>query len=339
MTPKIAAAVALLSTALGLASCATPDYELVGPRKVRVVPSAIPVDRSGLAPLTAELRAKTSRLGLDGLKGLGGDEVSRALVLLPKNRARPGVITFEIEDGPDAGAYQCETLGRGKTSAAWVRGWVRGAIGRARIYYAPMDVEDGATVPGLYDVRNISTDTYEIELLNASAGPDDAPPRARSVDPASRPHYSGVWKTWYSSTNDSVPIDMLWSEEYQPLSQGAKVPVFERPSEAKTDDEKRRREKQLSRNKDYYRGPYGRCGFANHTDQWDDPARKSDSEYAGRDELVDFRWRNTDGCLKVRPDCLLLLNEFVAEQTRKNRRVQYDVRETRDLDRVPVGAR
>jgi len=327
-----------LPAALALCSCASSGPRRSGPDERSVAPDAIPVGRSGLQTLTAGLRRRKASLGLDGVPGLKGESVSRALVLLPTDRARPGVITFEIEDGPDAGVHQCETMGRGRTSTTAIPGWKSGMIGGKRIYYAPMDVEDGATVPGLYDVRAISTDTYEIELLNSpeSLAAGDVPARARSVDPERRPHYSGVWKTWYSATNESVPIDMIWSEEYQPLSAGAGLPVFAREPGPQSEAAARRRARQLARNPNYYRGPYGRSGFANHTDQWDDPARRSDPRYAGREELDDFRWRNTDGCLKVRPDCLELLDEFVNEQARKKRRVQYDVRETNLLDRVPL---
>jgi hypothetical protein len=331
-------ALVLPTAALALTCCAAPERGISGPAERDVVPDEIPVGASGLAALTAGLRRRKVALGLDDVPGLNGESVSRALVLLPTDRARPGVITFEIEDGPDAGVHQCETMGRGLTSATAAPGWKSGEIGGARIYYAPMGVEDGETIPGLYDVRAISTDTYEIELLNSpeSLAAGDVPARARSVDPEKRPHYSGVWKTWYSATNESVPIDMLWSEEYQPLSAGAGLPVYERAPSPESAAAARRRAKQLARNPRYYRGPFGRSGFANHTDQWDDPARRSDLRYAGREELVDFRWRNTDGCLKVRPDCLALLDEFVTEQAGMKRRVQYDVRETRLLDRVPL---
>ena len=325
--------------ALALSACASPGIG-GGPPESALVPAAIPVARSGLAELTAGLRRKGVRLGLDGAPGLGGESVSRALVLLPRDRSRPGVITFEIEDGPDAGLHQCETMGRGRTSMTETPGWKRGEVAGLKIYWSPMDQEDGATIPGVYDARVISTDAYEIDLLNSpeNLAPGDVPPRARSVDPASKPHYSGVWKTWYSATNESVPIDLLWSREYQPLSQGARFPVFERVPAPASDAARLRRDKQLAHNARYYVGPFGRTGFANHTDQWDDPARRADPRYAGRGELSDFRWRNTDGCLKVRPDCLALLDEFVAEQARKNRRVQYDVRETKGLDRVPLVA-
>jgi hypothetical protein len=333
---RILRALAPPAAAFALACCASPERR--PPDESGIIPDAIPVGRSGLAELTAGVRRRKDALGLDGMPGLNGDSVSRALVLLPRDRARPGVITFELQDGPDAGVHQCEVLGRGRTSLKKTPGWNSGEIGGTRIYYAPMDVEDGETIPGLYDARVISTDDYEIELLNSPESQTDGgvPARARSVDPESKPHYSGVWKTWYSATNESVPIDLLWSEEYQPLSAGAGLPVFARAPGPLSAAATRRRAKQLGRNPRYYFGPFGRSGFANHTDQWDDPSRRSDPRYAGRAELADFRWRNTDGCLKVRPDCLALLDEFVTEQARKKRRVQYDVRETRLLDRVPL---
>jgi len=299
----------------------------------RILPASIPADRSGLEPLTAALRARTETLGLDGLPGLGGERVSRALVLLPKDRTKPGLISFELEEGADAGLYQCEALGRGETSREPKPGWVRGSIRGETLFYAPMDAEGGAAIPGVYDVRNITPDQYEIELLNRPEellGEDDV--LARVQGEGLRPRFSGVWKHWYSRNNMAVPIDMSWSERYQPYSQGAGLPVFERRPKAKDEAARRRLEKQLSRDGRYFRGPFGRHGFANHADRWDDPDRRADPEFAGRPELSDFRFRDTNGCVKVRPDCLELLNRFVSEQARKGRRVQYDVRETPLLD-------
>lgn len=326
-------------TILGFAACATIDDKKDSPDQARILPSLIPTDRSGLGPLTAELRRKKISLGLNDVKGLQSDRISRALVLLPRDRAKAGIVSFEIEDGPNAGVHQCEVLGRGKTATTKIPGGIRSAIDGKTIYYAPMDVENGSTLPGIYDVRNISPDTYDIEFLNSPAdlkGEEDVLTRTQSPDPGSKPYFSGVWRTWYTKANQAVPIDMIWSEEYQPYSQAAKFPVFERLPEPKNDAEKGFRDKQLSKNKNYYRGPYGRSGLATHTDRWDDPARRTDPKYAGRGELTDFRYRDTSGCLKVRADCLELLNEFIAEQARKNRRVQYEVRQSRGLDRIPA---
>ena len=162
------------------------------------------------------------------------------------------------------------------------------------------------------------------------------PARALGVAPPARPYFSGV-ETWYSATNESVPIDLLWSERYQPLSQGARLPVFERaPAPRRT---RPRGGAATSRSRTTRATTAGRSGAAaspitrtNGTT----PRAAPDPRYAQRPELADFRWRDTDGCLKVRPDCLALLDEFVAEQARKKRRVQYDVRETKRLDRVPL---
>lgn len=49
---------------------------------------------------------------------------------------------------------------------------------------------DGATLPGIYDLRNIRPSEYKIKLM--------------------------------------VPVDMIWSFRYQGFSQLAEVPVFER---------------------------------------------------------------------------------------------------------------
>lgn len=312
-----------------LAACAgAPPRMEPRPGVDSLVPESIPADRSGLEPLSAALRAKTGALGLNGMRGLGGEQVSRALVLLPEDRTKSGIVSFELEDGPEAGVYQCEALGRGLTSTEPKPGWRRGDIGGRTVYYAPMEAEGGATVPGVYDVRNIVPEEYEMELLNRAAdlkGEEDV--LARIQGSGRRPRFSGVWKHWYSRLNSAVPIDMTWSERYQRHSQGAGRPVFERRPEPKDEAARLRQAKQLSRDKRYFRGPYGRYGFANHTDRWDDPGRMEDPSFAGRPELSDFRFRDTNGCLKVRADCLELLNKFVAEQSRKGRRVQYDVRE------------
>ena len=134
-----------------------------------------------------------------------------------------------------------------------------------------------------------------------------------------------------------MPIDMVWAEDYQAFSQGAGVPVFERRSLADSPQARARQAKQLARNARYYYGPFGRTGWAIHTDQWDDPQRGLDPAYAGRPELSNFLFRDTNGCVKVRPDCLALLNLFVDEQSGKKRRVQCEVRETELLDTVAAG--
>jgi len=283
-----------------LAGCASP-----------IVPRDIPTDRSALPELTSSLRGRVRSLGLNGPR------VSRALVLLPEDRANPGVISFELEDGPRAGAYQCEVLGRGRTSESAEPGWLRGAIGTTTVYYAPMSEADGATPVGLYDVRNISTQTYELAFL------DDA---GQASPPQPKPYFSAIRTSWYPKDAPVMPIDMIWAED-QGSSQGARFPVRQGRPGAFAD-------RQLAHNPRYYYGPFGRSGLANHTDRWDDPDRKSDPRFAGRRELSDFRWRDTDGCLKVRPDCLELLNQWVAEQAAKGRRTQYEVRQTRRLDRV-----
>lgn len=332
MIPRALAASAL---ALGLTGCA--GAPRLGPAETTLAPSAFPVDRSALETLTAGLRKKVSTLGLNGVAGRGGERISRALVLLPKDRSRAGVISFEIEEGPRAGVYQCEALGRGKTAPAPAPGWLRGSIGTTTIYYASFKQEDGATPPGIYDVRNISTATYELAFLNSPAdmaGEDELAAAAQAPNARSRPYFSGVWKTWYPKSRRVMPVDLIWSRDYQRDSQGRWFRFYERPPKPKTEAARAFAAKQLGRNKRYYFGPFGRSGLANHTDRWDDPDRGSDPQYAGRAELADFRWRDTDGCLKVRADCLELLNEFVAEQARKGRRVQYEVRQTAALDAV-----
>jgi hypothetical protein len=189
-----------------------------------------------------------------------------------------------------------------------------------------MDAPNGATVPGIYDARNITSETYDIELLNTSVdlrGEETLLARLAGSDGKPKPYYSGVWKHWYSKTNDAEPIDMIWSKRYQPLSQGAALPVYAQSSSTPTAVSL----KQLRHDPNYYHGPYGRSGFALHTDRWEDPDRIKDPAYAGRPELSDFRFRDTNGCVKVRPACLLLLNEFVDEQSRRKRHVQLEVRE------------
>ncbi|HAM34632.1 MAG TPA: hypothetical protein DCP85_01730 [Elusimicrobia bacterium] len=311
-----------------------------GPDLARLIPSGIAPRHSNLDALTAGLRQKAETLGLNAQRGLEGEKISRVLVLLPKDRAKAGVISFEIEEGPAAGIYQCEALGRGVTSREPRAGWLRGVIGGATVYYAPMASEDGAALPGIYDLRNISPREYEIELLNKPeelGGDADIAARIANPDGSPKARFSGVWKHWYSRTNQAMPIDMVWAEDYQAFSQGAGVPVFERRSLADSPQARARQAKQLARNARYYYGPFGRTGWAIHTDQWDDPQRGLDPAYAGRPELSNFLFRDTNGCVKVRPDCLALLNLFVDEQSGKKRRVQCEVRETELLDTVAAG--
>jgi hypothetical protein len=281
----------------------------------KIIPESIPVHRSGLETLTAGLRARTSSLGLNG------ERAAKALVLLPADRAKAGVVSFEIEEGPWAGMHQCEVLGRGKTSTSLRPGWVRSSIEGREIFYAPMEAEGGATIPGVYDVRNIDPRDYEISFLD---GKGDAGAQG------GKPYFSGVWRHWYPKSAGVFPIDMIWAEDAP-----SPYPVRENRPSPKDAAGRERMEKQLASDRRYYFGPFGRAGFANHTDQWDDPDRASDPRYEGRPELKSFLWRDTNGCLKVRPDCLALLNRFIDEQARKGRRVQYDVRETPLLDSVP----
>ncbi len=274
--------------------------------------------------------AATLTAGLNAQPGLHGETVSRALVLLPVDRAQTGEIRFEIESGPRKGAHRCEALGRGQTSTTAKPGWIKSKIGRQVIYYAPYTVNSGATIPGVYDARVIEPSTYEIELINSPddlKGEEDTIARITPEIPGPRPYFTGVLKHWYSRISDEVPIDLVWSEEYQPYSQGAAFPVYENRPVPTTEAGKARQDKQLAHNPRYYFGPFGRSGFANHTDRWDDPDHQNDPAYKGRPELKDLRWRNTDGCIKVRATCLPLLDEFVAEQARLGRRVQYEVRE------------
>ncbi|MCX5794779.1 MAG: hypothetical protein NTY77_04725 [Elusimicrobia bacterium] len=266
--------------------------------------------------------------GINGMAGLRGEAVSRALAVLPKDRGQAGTLSFRIETGPHAGLHRCEVLGRGLTSPEPKPDWVKTRIGKAVVYYAPMDVPDGATVPGVYDLRNITPQQYEIELLDKPESKDqDIVDRIKSPDSKPKPYYSGVFKHWYSRRNLAAPIDLIWSEAYQAGSQGEGRPVFERRPEPSAPESAARLAKQLARAPDYYRGPYGRSGFAIHTDQWEDRDRLFDPAYAGKPEVKDFRFRDTNGCLKVRPACLELLDEFVSEQAGKGRRVQVEVRE------------
>ncbi len=321
--------------ALALGGCAGLPRRPVAPA---LVPSAIEVDRSALPALTAELRSKVKDLGLDGFLSPRRERVSRALVLLPQDRAKPGVISFQLEDGPDAGVYQCEALGRGLTSGQPRRGWRRGEIDGKTVYYAPMRDKDGATPVGIYDARVISTGAYELAALDSPQGLEDEPTLAAEISAsraAPKPHFSAVWASWYPRNWSTQPIDLIWAREYQRYSQGARFPFFERRPEPRDGAGRALEAAQLAHDPRYYFGPYGRSGLANHTDRWDEPRRRGDPRYAARPELADFRWRNTDGCLKVRPDCLALLDEWVREQARKGRRAQYEVIQSSLLDRVP----
>jgi hypothetical protein len=302
-----------------------------------IIPYSIPAERPAQPELTAALRRKVKTLGLNGLEEHGGT-VSRALLLLPADRARAGVINFEIETGLRAGVYQCEALGRGLTSTAPVAGWQPGLIGGSTIYYAPKDSPGGATVPGIYDLRNISPDSYEIALPGKAASTDDkaaGPAGTKIKSGERRPFFSFVRENWYPASVAVMPVDMVWAENFQAGSQGAGVPFFERRPETSGPAAKARRRAQLAHNPKYYYGPYGRSGFAIHTDRWEDAARRAAPEYAGRPELSDFRRRDTNGCVKLRPGCLALLNEFITEQAALGRRVQLEARDIDLLDKLP----
>lgn len=299
-----------------------------------LVPSYIPAGRPAQAELTAELRAKVKTLGLNGL----GGKVSKALLLLPKDRGAAGVLNFELEGGSRAGVYQCEALGRGLTSGEPKPRWPGGFIGDSAVYYAPKELPDGITVPGVYDLRNISPDRYEIAFLGKPEdlkGEETVVARTRGGKSGEKPFFSAVWKHWYPGSSSAVPVDMIWAEDSQAGSQGEGVPVFERRAPPATPEEAARRKKQLSHNPRYYFGPYGRSGFAVHTDRWEEPERTENEKYSGRPELSDFRYRDTNGCVKLRPACLELLNEFIAGQEKLGRRVQLEVRETPLLDKMP----
>ena len=129
---------------------------------------------------------------LDGVAGLRGETVSRALAVLPKDRGQAGTLSFRIEGGAHAGRHRCEVLGRGLTSSTAQPGWLRSRIGKAVVYYAPMDAPDGATVPGIYDLRNITPESYEIELLDDPqplAGAKDILARIKSPDSRPKPFH------------------------------------------------------------------------------------------------------------------------------------------------------
>ena len=129
---------------------------------------------------------------------------------------------------------------------------------------------------------------------------------------------------------------MVWAVDSQAGTQGKGVPVFDLPPSVSSPERASLRARQLSADPGYYSGPYGRYGFAVHTDRWEDPGRLADPKYAGRPERTDFRWRDTSGCVKLRPACLELLNKFIAEQKGQKRRALLEVYETLLLDGLPV---
>ena len=311
----------------------------IGCKVETLLPSGIPPNINAIDQLTAALRDKVKSLALNNLAGPGDGRVSRALLLLPRDRAHSGVLTFELEKGPHKGVYQCEALGRGATSLAPKPGWQPGLINGTTIYYAPIEAKDGATVPGVYDLRNITPDRYEITFLGKPGDmkeETDLLARTANPDGKPKPYFTAVWKHWYSKVAPSVPVDMVWAEDYQAGTQGAGRPVSERRSKPATPEEAARQAAQLAHSPRYYYGPYGRSGWAVHTDRWEDAERQADPKLAGRAELSDFRFRDTSGCVKLRPGCLALFNEFISEQENLGRRVQLEVRETPLLDTVPA---
>lgn len=276
-----------------------------------------------LAALVSAGCPRDGEVPRNGEPGFDKERISRAVVLLPKARERAGTISFRIHSGPHRGLHACEALGRGKTSTEPRPGWLKGLIGATTIYYAPQTEDGGATIPGLYELRNIRPSEYRIRLLNKDlAGEEALVARLKSHG---RPKaFSGVWKTWYPRDPRYAavaPVDMIWSRRYQSCSQGKDLPVYERPGVVKDPE-------QLAANPDYYAGPLGKFGTAIHTDRWDDPQTAADPALAGRPERASFLFRDTHGCVKVRPACLALLNVFVDEQRAKGRVVLADVRET-----------
>jgi len=323
-----------ISLSLILVVCAAPAFAGdIAVKPETLIPANIPYDHPAQPELTAKLRAKVKTLGLNGVKTSSGT-VSRALLLLPNDRSRPGVINFELGKGKLAGVYQCEALGRGVTSTSPSAGWPSGMIGGTTVYYLPPDQTNGATVPGVYDLRNISPETYEIDLLGRGVTPEAASDiLGKNYDPAAKKKYfSAAFRDWFPAGTGVMAVDLMWAEGWQAGTQGEGVPYFERRPEPSSEASRIRQGKQLSHNPKYYFGPYGRAGFAVHTDRWEDPARIAESGAAGRPEPADFRWRDTDGCVKLRPGCLQLFNAFVAEQERLGRRVQLEIKTTGLLD-------
>lgn len=281
--------------------------------------------------LTRILREGHKAIGLNGLNGVDGEAISKAVAIFPRAKELPGVIVFEIESGSSRGIHACEAIGRGKTELEPHPGWRSGVIKEAdgrktTIYYAPADIEGGATIPGIYELRNIRPDKYELKFLNKDmTGAEDLIKRLGTDKPQEKPYYSGIWKTWYPRDSryvDIAPVDMIWSERYQPQSASANLPVTEYQGADKNPE-------QIRHNPRYYFGPYGRSGFAIHTDRWSDAETAADPKMATKNELRSFLFRDTNGCVKVRPDCLMLINTFIDEQSAQGRRVLLDVREVK----------
>jgi hypothetical protein len=67
--------------------------------------------------------------------------------------------------------------------------------------------------------------------------------------------------------------------------------------------------------------------MAIHTDRWDDPETINDPASATRNERRSFLFRDTEGCVKVRPDCLERLNAYVDEQSSLGHTAWLNVRE------------
>ncbi|HCC47971.1 MAG TPA: hypothetical protein DEQ38_07655 [Elusimicrobia bacterium] len=324
----------MLSLLLALPAAAA-QAEPVQPEAA--APAYIPAGRPALDELTSGLRARLATLGRNGLPGPAGGKVSRALLLLPRDRARPGALSFQLEKGKRAGLYQCEALGRGITGKEPRPRWKEGLIAGVTIYYTPKDMSGGATVPGVYDLLNISPERYDLHFFGK---PEDAPKlkaRDKKMKKGEKRLFSAVWPHWYPSGAKVMPVDMLWAADSQAGSQGQGVPVFDIPPQELTAEESILRARQLAANPRYYTGPYGRYGFAVHTDRWEDLKRIIDPAVAGRPEISDFRWRDTNGCVKLRPACLKLLNKFIDEQEELGRRVQLEVYETPLLDGLPEG--
>jgi hypothetical protein len=200
------------------------------------------------------------------------------------------------------------------------------------IYYAQQMDGDGATVPGVYDLRNISPETYELALIAKPDAEDMVPAEVLAQDGKPKKYFSGIWGNWYPRAAVVMPVDLVWAEDFQAGTQGALVPVLERRGKPSSPASAARQAAQLAHNPRYYYGPYGRSGFAVHTDHWDDAAKLADPKFSGRPEGKDFRYRDTSGCVKLRPACLALLNAFISEQAALGRRVQLEARETPLLD-------